>query len=106
MNIQTDSLSEILLISSYLTTDPVHAEALRKRAVEIRNIEEGIRPRTFNQDSTLPYVILEGIQHGNRFITDNNFIADKTLNSFGEIKILGYAATIKDAQIALYGHAE
>lgn len=50
--------------------------------------------------STKPYVALEGIQHGNRFITPNTPGQDPTKSAKGETwyRALGYADTIEEAQ--------
>ncbi|MDE2105879.1 MAG: hypothetical protein KGL39_52135 [Patescibacteria group bacterium] len=64
--------------------------------------------KTPNMDSSLPYVMLEGIKHGNRFITGNKPGEDPTKSAEGETwyRVLGYAATIKEAQDQLYDSPE
>jgi hypothetical protein len=59
-------------------------------------------------DSSLPYVALEGIQHGNRFITSNSPGEDPTKSAKGETwyRILGYAQTVEEAQNLLGSPAE
>lgn len=51
------------------------------------------------------YVILEGIEAGNRFFTTNTPGQDQTRLATGEVayRVLGYANTIREAQIFLYG---
>lgn len=53
------------------------------------------------------YVILEGIEEHNRFITnnspkDNEYAFNKKLKAFS---ILGYANTIREGQIFLFGQS-
>lgn len=56
----------------------------------------------------MKFILLEGLEEGNRFITVNNpdksddqkcRLVDGTL----AYKIIGYANSVKDAQIKLYG---
>jgi len=51
------------------------------------------------------YVLLQGIKHGNRFFTSYKTGDDPTKSAKGETWyiILGYAATIEEAQVKLYG---
>jgi hypothetical protein len=51
------------------------------------------------------YVILEGIDAGNRFFTANTQGKDQTRLADGTVAytVLGYANTIREAQIFLYG---
>ena len=60
--------------------------------------------KTRSQDSSLPFVMLEGIKIRNRFITCNVPGEDQTKLANGEVSyiILGYASTIKEAQANLY----
>ena len=50
------------------------------------------------------YVILEGLEHGNRFFSLNSE-KDPTLSETGEVwyRIIGYADTIAEAQTKLFG---
>lgn len=52
-----------------------------------------------------PFVILEGIEHGNRFFTTNRRGEDPTKSATGETwyRIIGYASTVSEAQQNLYG---
>jgi len=54
---------------------------------------------------TASYIILQGIEELNRFITTNNINEDQTKLSNGKTAyiILGYANTIAEAQMYLYG---
>ena len=56
----------------------------------------------------MKYVILEGLEYGNQFFSTNVEGQDPTLSAEGEVwyKILGYANTIRDAQIFLYGWSD
>ncbi len=53
------------------------------------------------------YVILEGIEHGNRFFSTYTEGEDPTKSAEGETwyKILGYADSVGEAQIKLYGRS-
>jgi hypothetical protein len=53
------------------------------------------------------YVILEGIEYGNRFFCLNTHGVDHTRLATGEVayRVLGYAATVAQAQIFLYGYS-
>lgn len=58
---------------------------------------------------TIPdkYVILEGIELGNRFFCLNTHGVDHTRLATGEVayRVLGHAATVAQAQIFLYGYS-
>lgn len=51
------------------------------------------------------YILLEGIELGNRFFTTNDTHRDQTKGYTGETwyRVLGYADTIEEAQRKLYG---
>ncbi len=51
------------------------------------------------------YVLLEGIEHGNRFCSLYTEGVDPTLSANGEVwyVILGYADSVEEAQMKLYG---
>lgn len=51
------------------------------------------------------YVLLEGIEHGNRFFSLYTEGEDPTLSANGEVwyVILGYAGSVEEAQMKLYG---
>ena len=51
------------------------------------------------------FVLLEGIEHGNRFFSLNRPGEDPTKNAIGEVVyyILGYAPTVEEAQYKLGG---
>lgn len=53
-----------------------------------------------------PFVILRGVAHGNRFFSCNNG-SDPTKLTDGTVgyTILGYADTVEEAQIALFGRS-
>ena len=55
-------------------------------------------------NSNKKYVVLEGIEHGNRFYTTNVPGEDPTKSAKGEnwYKVLGYADTSEEAQAILY----
>ena len=59
-----------------------------------------------NNEQHKKFVILEGIKEGNRFFStndpeqDNRFLADGTL----AYRIMGYADTVEEAQLKLYGY--
>jgi hypothetical protein len=57
-----------------------------------------------SSDNKLPFVLLEGIKHGNRFITSNTPGEDVTKLRDGTVayRVLGYAKTIEDAQANLF----
>lgn len=50
------------------------------------------------------YVILEGLEHGNKFFSLNTE-EDPTLSAKGEVwyKVIGYAETVAEAQTKLFG---
>lgn len=50
------------------------------------------------------FVLLKGIERGNKFFT-NNSDEDPTVDENGVVifEILGYAKTVQEAQIKLYG---
>ena len=56
----------------------------------------------------MKYVILEGIEYGNKFFSPYTEGEDPTLSTKGErwYKILRYAETIRDAQMFLYGWSD
>ncbi len=52
------------------------------------------------------FVVLQGIEHGNRFFTDYHGNAEDVVRlTDGTIayKILGFANTVEEAQVFLYG---
>lgn len=53
------------------------------------------------------YVILQSIEHGDRFFTLNHPEEDQTILLNGKLayNILGYTDTIREAQIFLYGYS-
>ena len=57
--------------------------------------------------STNKFVLLRSIKYGNRFFTTHDPNDDPTLLGTGEVAydILGYASTVEEAQISLYGRA-
>lgn len=54
-------------------------------------------------ESDQPFVILEGIEHGNRFFTTNRRGEDPTKSATGETwyRVIGYASSVNDAQQTL-----
>jgi hypothetical protein len=54
-----------------------------------------------------PFVILQGLEHGNKFFTDHKQGDDPTKLLDGTVayKVLGYADTVEQAQVFLYGRA-
>jgi len=60
--------------------------------------------KTRSQDSSLPFVMLRGIRHNNRFITCNKPGDEHTKLKDGAVafEVLGYATTIEEAQDQLY----
>lgn len=56
---------------------------------------------------TTKFVLLKGLDFNNKFFTTFNKDENPTLLSTGEVayEILGYAASIEEAQIALYGRS-
>lgn len=55
--------------------------------------------------SQAKYIILRGIDAGNRFFTTNTPGRDQTRLASGEVayEVLGFANSIREAQIFLYG---
>lgn len=53
------------------------------------------------------YVILRGLEHGNRFFTTNDPAQDQTKLADGTVayEVIGYADTIREAQTKLYGYS-
>lgn len=56
---------------------------------------------------TTKFILLEGLEFGNRFFTTYISMMIQTTLSTGEVayKVLGYAASVEEAQIALYGRS-
>lgn len=57
------------------------------------------------KDAQKKFVLLEGIRNGNRFFTLNDTESDPTRGCTGNAwyRIIGYADTVEEAQIKLYG---
>jgi hypothetical protein len=51
-------------------------------------------------DNEKPFVLLEGVEHGNRFFTTNRRGEDPTKSATGETwyRILSYASSVDEAQ--------
>lgn len=56
-------------------------------------------------ESDKPFVVLEGVEHGNRFFTSNRRGEDPTKSATGETwyRVIGYASSVTDAQQILSG---
>ena len=56
-------------------------------------------------ESDKPFVVLEGVEHGNRFFTTNRRGEDPTKSATGETwyRVIGYASSVNDAQQILSG---
>lgn len=53
----------------------------------------------------MKYVILEGIEKGNRFFSFNTDDPTKLYDGTVAYEVIGYANTVKEAQIKLYGRS-
>lgn len=60
-----------------------------------------------NPNTVEQFVLLEGIKHGNRFFSAHTPGNDPTKSATGETwyRVLGYAATVEEAQHKLYGRS-
>lgn len=64
---------------------------------------------TAEQTPQKNYIILRGIERGNVFFTmynpDDDYDRTKLVDGTVAYEIVGYAATIREAQIKIYGHS-
>jgi len=79
--------------------------AIDDLAADVMELEDQVPVTQAAADTDKPYVILEGLAAGNRFFTTNS--ANPTLLVDGTVacRVLGYADTIAQAQIFLYGRS-
>jgi len=74
---------------------------------ELKELKQIHKPKEFKSLDYNPdpkYVLLEGLEHGNRFFLTNDE-ARYLANGKEGYRIIGYAESIRDAQIKLYGKA-
>lgn len=64
-------------------------------------------PAAYDQHTKDQFVLLEGIKHGNRFISSYTPGEDPTKSAAGETwyRVLGYASSVEEAQRKLFGKA-